>query len=186
MIAENPLQPRLERAEYRQPSIVRCASEPAVPLGSDEPAGRGGGNRVQECRRIETLTLVGPCHGSGHVVNGVTIHQGDRRASEAAAGHARPMGSGGAGRLHGHIQLGAGALVVHSQRFVGGVHELARRGELLTAQGTPVLEELHQLAGAVDLSDDVPGALDQLLSVRGALAGGAGGQALQGVRQLLG
>ena len=46
---------------------------------------------------------------------GVGVHQGDRRAAESAAGHARPVGAGGAGRLHSHVQLGAGALVVHTQ-----------------------------------------------------------------------
>ena len=82
---------------------------------SGEPAGRGGGNRVEEGRRVEALALVGLGHGAGHVVDGVGVHLGYRLAAESAAGHARPWGACGAGRLHGHVQLGSGALVVHTQ-----------------------------------------------------------------------
>jgi len=59
---------------------------------------------------------------------------------------------------------------------VRGIHEPARLGELLTAQGAPVLQERDEPAGAVDLGDDVTGALDQLVGVVGV----GGGEALQG------
>ena len=62
-----------------------------------------------------------------------------------------------------------------------GVHEPARLGELLSAQGLPVLQKRHEPAGAVDLGDDVASALDQLV---GVVAVG-GREALQGAGQVL-
>ena len=65
-----------------------------------------------------------------------------------------------------------------------GIHEPARLGELRPAQGAPVLQERHEPAGAVDLGDDVAGALDQLVGIVGIVAVG-GREALQGAGQVL-
>ena len=80
------------------------------------------------------------------VIAGITTFM----TTEAPTRHTGPVRSRGTCRLYRQVQFGTGDLVVHSQGFVGGVHEGPSAGKLVPGQRSPVLEQGDQLNGAGD------------------------------------